>query len=179
MDRPIIRLNKYYVNEAKAYSKKILAIVAGYGPNYTGATPNQQRYFVGRCGEFAVTKWAEGLDMDFEETVNEDGFPDKQDHIFFSSDLGPSVNTNVKNSHHPRAKKLMIPIKQLEKYQQDYYIGATGILELNAALIKLWGCITHDEFMRKCLPSLHPINSRWVLLEHLPLSMNDFYNLAS
>ena len=151
------------------YSRRVLSRVKG--PNYTNLEM-EDRFFVGRCGEIAVRKWAENLGLVFTETVNDRGVPDKQDFLFRYRD-GRVCRANVKNTHHPRGKYLMQPVAQAEKHQQDIYIGASGLDDGSEVVVRLWGAINHTDFMCDSERVLRKIPTLQLPLQALPISMSE------
>ena len=142
MKLTLIKLTNAERDEALEYSNTVLDRV--YGSNYTDLTETG-RYFVGRCGEIAVRKWADENDLMYEETVNDAGISDKQDFLFHFID-GRMCRTNVKTSLHPNASYLMQPAAQAARHGQDLYIGATGDDNKDNVVLRLWGAITQSEF---------------------------------
>lgn len=141
-----IRLCAEQREEALDYHRKVMRAVNGWqGGNYTGLnTPG--RFFVGRLAEIALRQWAQGRGLDFEETVLV-GQSDMQDFVFRSSG-GREFRANIKNTLHPRGRKLMHPIAQTPRIeQQDILIGANGEDTGDGAVIRLWGWVTVPYFL--------------------------------
>lgn len=140
--------------------------------NYTGLV-TRDRWFVGRCGEIAVRKWATDLGLMFEETVNDQGLPDKQDFIFYLTD-GRQYTINVKNSHHLRACHLMQPEVQFHEHEQDGYIGAMGADDGNTVAIQLCGMVPRDVFAVQSETVMLKVKTMQMRLLALPYSMDQF-----
>lgn len=173
-------LNQDKISDALEQADRILKKVAGYGPNYVGMD-SPDRYFVGRCGELAVSQWAEWHGLDFSDMTNSDGKSDKEDHIFHPS----GIRTNVKNSHHPRAQYLLNSVAQDKRYKYDFYIGATGEIckaiepQHSGIMIYLWGAVSQSDWdkMKEAVQTKVP--SYRMKLKDLPLSMNDFLRIVA
>lgn len=171
-----IELTPDEVQQARDYGDRVTALTASYGPNYTGGNFVEDRYFVGECGQIAVSKWARRKGLVFESTTRDDGESDSQDHLWYTSD-GTVFTSNVKNSHHPRASLLLQPIAQAERYQHDYYIGATGKVRNGIQFVGLWGAISHNEWLKRRYVKRF-INECWATeLKYLPIAMDEFAEL--
>ena len=171
----IIELSQEDIAAAAEYAAKVTTIAEGNGPNYTGLS-DSNRFFVGKCGEMAVSCWADYYDLKYSDTTNDAGLPDQQDHLFQTKN-GP-IRTNVKNSHHPKARYMMQPVSQADRHQQDYYIGATGkVVNSRTIQITLWGAISHEDWLRKREQADLHIPTYRILLKDLPLTMQELADI--
>ncbi len=157
--------------ECAEYSRTVLGRV--YGPNYTGLE-SADRFFVGRCGELAVRKWAIMERLNFEETVNDLGIPDQQDFLFFPS-AGP-LRANVKTTLHPRGRYLMQPASQATRHEQDVYIGVNGTDNGLTVDLMLWGVISRERFIEQAERVMRRIETLQVPLADMPCDMEQFAN---
>jgi hypothetical protein len=176
--RVIIDLTPEEVTAAREHSDKILQVVDNYGQNYIGGNFTRNRFFVGRCGELAVLKWARKNGLKCEDTTGHVGVKDVQDHLWTTSS-GEVIASNVKNSHNSRATRLLVSVAESERYHYQYYIGATGrVINDSWARIMLWGAIEHDDWVKR-RQLTHIYNDVWeVPLRSLPLKMHQFAEIV-
>jgi len=144
------------------------------GVNYTGlVTPG--RFFIGRCGDIAVRNWANDCGLDFTETPADIGQHDEHDFVFHMRD-GSDWTVDVKNSLNPRARFMLVPTSQMNKYHHDIYIGASGIDNGITVSMKVWGYATHDEMVNDSESKNFGAPSAAFRLDRMPWGME---NLAS
>lgn len=168
--RPVIWLGPDERAECKRYEAAVNSRVGD--DNYTGlVTP--ERWFVGRCGEMAVRKWAIDLGLAFKETVNDQGLPDEQDFIFYLEN-GDEYTINVKNTHHLRGRYLMQPAAQFDEHKQDGYIGVNGADDGVRVGLQLWGMCPRYMFADQCETVMRKIQTMQMRLLALPYSMDQF-----
>lgn len=166
----MVMLEKEDRQAAMEYHKKVLEKVRAKGPNYT-YLETKDRFFVGRCGEIALAKWAVDNNMKFKETVRDDGFADKQDFIFYARKSGKPCRINVKNSHIPGARFLMQPKSQRQSHEQDMYIAATGKDDGERVAILLWGAMTREYFDLHCEEVMHSVLTLQMPVQDMTYSM--------
>ena len=162
-------LSREEVQEAREYDRIVNEKVKSF-PNYCGIYI-KDRYFVGKCGEIALAHYARDYSLSFEDTTNDRGVSDLQDGIFILS----GTTVNIKNSHHPRAKMLMQPVKQSERHSQDFLIGASGKMLGGCIEVTLWGVVPDDAFREygKINTNYYAPAITWQLGE-LPIGMDVF-----
>lgn len=163
----VITLSEEERNKALRYQERILKKISGYGKNYTGLE-TVDRYFVGKCGEIAICKWAANVGLDCEDTTTDDGTPDKQDVIFTKT----AITVNIKNSHHPMARKLMHPIECRKRHYAQLLVGANGHDFGKSVVVYLWGAVSNEYFdihATKEFNAVAPCLS--MKLAYLPLNM--------
>jgi len=165
----IVTIERHELDEAKVYSGVALGRLNG--PNYTDLHL-PERFYVGRCGEIGFHKWATEHQLMFEDTVTPAGTPDEQDFLLYHID-GRTIKVNVKNSHHPRARYLMQPHAQAEKFEYDLYVGCTGKEHGDGLELRLWGAISCREFVRSAEVIQLKVLSRRYPLDKLPISMTE------
>jgi hypothetical protein len=157
----LIMLEREDREAAWDYHNEVIAKVRKKGPNYTHLE-TKDRFFVGRCGEIALRKWLTQTGVDFSETVNSEGVADRQDFVIWARKSGRECRVNVKNSHVPGARYLMIPASQWGAHTQDLYIAATGEDDGERVAMLLWGGITRSEFEEKHDEVMHSIRTMQV-----------------
>ena len=171
MHKPfIVILDRMARQSAVEHAERTEVAISDYGPNYCTIL-NDNRYFVGRCGELAVNLFGEAYWLDYEDVSNDLGITDKEDHIWHPSGL----TSNVKNSNHPRARFMMQPKAQQDRnYYQDYYIGATGIDTGEIVTMTLHGAIHINDWKARCALVMRDVWTYQLPLANLPISMADF-----
>ncbi len=167
----MIMLEKEDRQAAMEYHEKVMVKVRAKGPNYTHLA-TKDRFFVGRCGEIALRKWAVAQGMKFEETVRDDGFADRQDFIFYTRKTRRPCRINVKNSHIPGARFLMQPKSQRQSHEQDMYIAATGEDDGERVAILLWGATTREYFDLHCEEVMHSVLTLQMPVQDMTYSMD-------
>jgi len=170
--RPVIWLDPDERTACKEYEATVEDKPWIGNGNYTGLV-KPERWFVGRCGEMAVSKWATDLGLIFEETVNDQGLPDSQDFIFCLEN-GQQYTINVKNSHHLHARYLMQPVAQFHEHSQHGYIGVTGADDGTRVGLQLWGMCPRSMFADQCETVMRSVETMQMRLLALPYSMDQF-----
>jgi hypothetical protein len=165
----IVIIERNELDEAKVYAN--IALDRLNGPNYTGLHL-PERFYVGRCGEIGFRRWATEHNLMFEDTVTPAGTPDEQDFLLYHID-GRTIKVNIKNSNHPRARYLMQPFAQAEKFKYDLYVGCTGKEHGDGLKLKLWGAISCQEFVLTAEVIQLKVLSRRYPLDELPISMTE------
>ncbi len=167
----MIMLEKEDRQAAMEYHNKVMEKVRAKGPNYT-YLETKDRFFIGRCGEIALAKWAVAQGIVFEETVRDDGFADKQDFIFYARKSGKPCSINVKNSLHPAARFLMQPVSQNQIHKQDMYIAATGEDDGERVAMLLWGAVTRKFFEAEAEEVMHSVRTLQMPVQDMTYSMD-------
>ena len=156
-------------DQAREYSR--LALERLSGPNYTGLHL-PERFYVGRCGEIGFGYWAQENGLLIEDTVQRAGVPDEQDFLQHHID-GRILKLNVKNSHHPRARYLMQPRDQYDKFRFDLYVGCSGRETDSGVDLTFWGAMTSCQFSRLSEEVQVSILTLRYPLSGLPISMSE------
>ena len=177
-----VTLTAMEVESARQWESEVLrALTARTGSNdqnYTGLVA-KDRYFVGRCGEMAFANWCAEFDIEYEWTESIPGFGDRHDFELKTFD-GNLVSIDVKNSHHPNAKMLMVPHEQWQKHHHDAYIGCTGKQTTDGLKIILHGYVLRDWFAHRTTPvMLECMTMQYPLNQLTALDPNDFRRRAA
>lgn len=168
-----VTLNREQRAEAMAWADKVRGKIEPTGPNYTGLT-TPDRFIAGRFGEVAFMLWAKDRFVDFEETSRSDGRPDQQDFFVWTKDER-KLKLNVKNSLHPRARKLMQPVAQARRHDADLYLGCTSIDYETDVEVTLHGVVTKAYWKAHRSRENVKVNTYTLPLAELNVSMEEFY----
>lgn len=155
--------------EAMEYAETVMSNLKKT-PNYTGLVEDD-RFFVGACGELAFRKWAASQGLRFEETTRDDGNSDQQDFLLFARNSGRQCSVNVKCSFHPRAAYLMQPQTQHCLHKQDLYVGSVGEDDGKRVAVILAGAVTRKEFDKQAEECMVKVPTLRLPLNELTYSM--------
>lgn len=162
MPRYEVTLTPTEVQTARTNSDKILAALPVDDDNYTSLSW-EDRFFVGECGELAVRKLFDDFGIVYEHEVRLDGHADKHDFTVYLAN-GEPLSIDVKNSHYPKAARLMVPLAQFERHHHDSYIGCTGRQIADTVEIIVHGIVSRgrltqhgERIQRRCMSYEYPL----------------------